>query len=99
MLFRRILLAILVCYAAIPARAAPATLTIEITVFDQTKQPLPGVEVRFANARDVVSSAITDEKGHAQFTQLKPGHYEIAATKQGFEPIQKSEIDLPQAGM
>src|SRR5882762_2101159 len=94
----RIVLAILVCCAAITVSAAPATLTVEVTVFDQAKQPVPGVEVRFANSRNLISSAITDAKGHAQFTQLEAGHYEIAATKQGFEPIEKSEIELPQAG-
>jgi Carboxypeptidase regulatory-like domain len=94
---RRIPLAILVCYATMTVNAAPAAVTVEVTVFDQTKQPVPGVEVRFENARHTVSSAITDAKGQAQFTELEPGHYEIAATKAGFEPIQKSEIDLPQA--
>src|SRR5260370_16158866 len=96
--FRRIPLAILVCYAAITAPAAPANLTVEVTVFDQAKQPVPGVEVRFQSIQNIVSSAITDANGQAHFTQLEPGHYEIAATKQGFEPIEKSEIDLPQAG-
>src|ERR1700694_2698337 len=92
----RILLAILVCCAAITVSAAPAT--VEVTVFDQAKQPVPGGEVRLKNAENIVSSSITDSKGQAQFTQLEPGHYEIAATKEGFEPIEKSEIDLPQGG-
>ena len=96
MLFRRIPPAILVCCAATLLSAAPAT--VEVTVSDQANQPVPGVEVRLEDARHKVSSAITDAKGQARFIQLEPGHYHVAATKPGFEPIGKSEIDLPQAG-
>ena len=78
---------------------APPILTVEVSVLDQAKLPVPGVEVRFQNAQHIVSSAVTDGKGQAQFTQLEPGHYEIAAIKEGFEPIEKSEVDLPPAGI
>jgi hypothetical protein len=50
----------LVCCAV---SAAPAT--VDVTVFDQAKQPVPGVHVRLENLRGKVSSAITDAKGQA----------------------------------
>jgi Carboxypeptidase regulatory-like domain len=81
------------------ASAAPADLTIEVSVFDQARLPVPGVQVRFENALNIILSAVTDGKGRAEFTQLEPGHYQLAATKEGFVPIEKWEIDLAQTGV
>jgi hypothetical protein len=87
-------------YAAVAmASAAPTDLKVEVSVFDQARHPVPGVEVRLQNAGKTVVSAVTDGKGQAEFTKLERGHYKIAATKQGFEPIEKSDIDLTQAGV
>jgi hypothetical protein len=98
--FRKIpISSIFLCGAAMIASAAPTDLTVEVSVFDQAKLPVPGVEVRFENARKAVFSAVTDSQGQAEFKQLERGHYEIAATKEGFEPIEKRGIDLPQAGV
>jgi hypothetical protein len=100
MMFRTIpLTSILVCGSAAIASAASADLTVEVSVFDEAKHPVPGVDVRLENTRNIVFSAVTDVKGRVEFTQLDSGHYEIAATKEGFEPIKKSEIDLPQDGV
>jgi hypothetical protein len=89
----------MVCGAAMIASATPADLTVEVSVFDQARLPVPGVEVRFENTRHLVSSAVTDAKGRAEFKQLAPGHYVVAAIKEGFEPIENREADLPQSGV
>src|SRR5713226_3060252 len=97
--FRGIPLAsIFVCAAAVLPAAAPTALTIEVSVIDYGRHPVAGVEVRFQNSLNLVFSLVTDEKGRAQFTQVEPGHYEIAATKEGFEPLVKRDHAEPGAG-
>jgi hypothetical protein len=99
MRFRRIpLVSILAGSAMSIASAGSTDLTVEVSVFDQAKLSVPGVEVRLEDARKVVRSVVTDGKGRAEFTELERGHYEISAAKEGFEPIEKKQIDPPQAG-
>jgi hypothetical protein len=71
---------------------------IEVAVLDQSGQPVPGVQVQLRLGQEVVASAQTGQNGRAAFTQLKPALYEIVASKDGFEPLHKAGLDLPQAG-
>jgi hypothetical protein len=68
--------------------------TFNVSVLDQSKRVISGVLVQLKTGPTVISSAVTDENGHAEFTQLTSGHYELTATKDGFEPIQNHEVDL-----
>jgi hypothetical protein len=43
----------------------------------------------------VVASAQTSESGHAQFSELTPARYELDASKEGFEPVQKNNVEVP----
>jgi Carboxypeptidase regulatory-like domain len=96
LLFRICIISVVVYCAAVLANAAPSELTIEVSVVDQAMQPVSGVAVRLQNSRNVVITAVTDEKGQARFTNLASGRYEIEAAKEGFEPISKRDIDLSQ---
>jgi hypothetical protein len=87
------------CGAAVIACAAPADFTIEVSVFDQAKHPVSGVEVRLENPGKVVVSSVTDAKGLAHFTQLERGPYQISATKEGFQAIEKNAIEVPETGV
>ena len=72
--------------------------TIEVLVLDRDNQPVPGARVELKNGPSIISQAETDPKGHARFPQLPAAHYGIAASKAGFEPLEKGDIDLSQPG-
>jgi hypothetical protein len=56
-------------------------------------QPVAGVRLELAIKDQAVASAVSDEKGHASFTGLRPAHYRITAAREGLEPVRR-EIDL-----
>src|ERR1039457_2025020 len=85
---------VLLWQAAAHAAAPPADLFIEVSVVDGSNQPVPGVQVELKTGQATVSRVVTDQKGLARFTDLKPARYEIAAAKDGFESAQKSDLDL-----
>src|ERR1022692_1119140 len=89
--------AILLWPAVAHAAAPPADLSIEVSVIDSSNQPVPGVQVELSTGQAKVSSAVTDRNGRAQFTELKPASYVIAAAKNGFETARKSDVDLSQS--
>ena len=70
--------------------------TIEVLVLDGENRPVPGARVELKSGQDVISRAETDPKGYARFLQLPAGRYGIAASKDGFEPLEKGDIDLSQ---
>jgi hypothetical protein len=88
---------VLLWQAAAHAAAPPADLFIEVSVVDGSNQPVPGVQVELKTGQATVSRVVTDQKGLARFTDLKPARYEIAAAKDGFESAQKSDLDLSQS--
>src|ERR1039457_3448150 len=71
---------------------------IDVLVVDPSNQPVANVRVQLKTGQTVVSSAETDQKGHAGFTELQPALYDIAAIKDGFEPAQKADLNLTQGG-
>src|SRR5215470_243840 len=85
--------ALLLCHAAFLAGAPQPELTVTVSVLDRESRAVPGVRVELKAVQDVVSFADTDPQGHAEFTRLKPGHYQMTATKGGLEPIRR-EMDL-----
>jgi hypothetical protein len=89
---------VLLCHTGALGAWLPEGLTVDVSVLDQANQAVPGVQVQLKMGQNVVSSAQTDQKGHAEFKQLQPAHYEITATKEGFESVQKADLDLSQAG-
>src|SRR3989442_9792138 len=86
-------LALWVCQAAALASPPPAGLTVTVSILDHSHQPVAGVRVQLKATQGVVTSSETDQKGHAEFTQLVAGRYEITATKEGLEPVTR-ELDL-----
>ncbi len=67
---------------------------IAVRVLDREQRPVAGVRVELKGSQGVISQAETDATGRAIFAQLTPSHYSIAASKDGFEPLSKSDIDL-----
>jgi hypothetical protein len=81
-------------HAPVLCHADPG-LTLAITVFDSSGQPNPGVEIvlRARAKGPVVATRITDIAGRAAFPDLDSHVYEIAASKQGFETLDRP-VDL-----
>src|ERR1035437_11045878 len=80
--FRALSIAMLLwCRAGALAGQSPASPVIDVTVFDQSSQAVPGARVQLKVGQEVVASAETDEKGHARFSGLTPARYAIIATR------------------
>ena len=91
-------MALLLWQVAALAGASSSGPGIDVLVVDPSNQPVAHVRVQIKTGQSVVSSAETDQKGHAGFTELKPALYDIAAIKDGFEPAQKADLNLTQGG-
>src|SRR6476469_6472166 len=87
--------ALLLCPVVFLSGAPQRGITVTVSILDQANQAVDGVRVQLKSNQDAVSSTDTNQQGHAEFTQLKPWHYEIIATKTGFEPIRR-DLDLSQ---
>src|SRR5579864_691593 len=89
--------ALLLWSAEASAAPPPTDLSIEVSVVDPANQPVLGVHVELMTGHATISTVVTDQKGLARFTELKPDRYEISAAKDGFESAQRSDLDLSQA--
>src|ERR1017187_551646 len=69
--------------------------TLDVSVVDSSNRPVPGVRVELKTAGQVVASKQTAENGHALFNEVKPARYEVDASKDGFDPVQKADLELP----
>lgn len=76
----------------IVAFAQPSANSVSIAVLDDARRPIPGVQLQVRIGETVVASVKTDEQGHAAFTGLKSAQYAITASKEGYEPLQTSEL-------
>jgi hypothetical protein len=72
-----------------------AASSLDVLVVDVSNRPVLGVRIELKAGGELVASIQTDEKGRAEFRGLKPARYELDALKDGFEPIQKANLELP----
>jgi hypothetical protein len=82
--------------ACAQAAFAPAGPTLEVLVKDSSGLPVPRVAVLLKTGTSVIASAETDVKGHAEFVDMKPGHYDVAAAAAGFEPARIPNVEITQ---
>ncbi len=88
---------LLFCQAATRARAfTPAGPTLEISTLDSGGQPVPDAAIVLKVGESVLATARTDAKGHAEFVDMKPGRYDITATKAGFESTGKKDLEITE---
>jgi hypothetical protein len=90
--------ALVIWQACAVAAPPPAGLNLNVSVFDGSNQPVAGVKVELKIGPEVIFSVETDQNGKAKFVSLKAARYELAATKAGFEPVQKGDLEVSQAG-
>ncbi|MDX2033576.1 MAG: carboxypeptidase regulatory-like domain-containing protein [Blastocatellia bacterium] len=86
-----ILLAFIFC---MPFRAVAQTASVQITTRNEQGEPVAGVVVTLRSGAAVIAERRTDAKGAVSFENLKPGVYEIAAGKAGFETLRKGEVAI-----
>jgi hypothetical protein len=70
------------------------TPVIRVIAMDESNQPAAAVRLELRRAGVVVSSAVTNEKGEAEFPMPAPGDYEIAAAKEEFETLTQSDLRI-----
>jgi len=92
---RLVSLAILLILISFPAIAqVTQTGTLDGTVYDQEKQPLPGVTVSIKSPALILPSMemVTTEHGRYRFPALPPGTYSITFKLQGFKTLVREGI-------
>ncbi|MDR3699945.1 MAG: TonB-dependent receptor [Candidatus Sulfopaludibacter sp.] len=88
---------LLFCQAVAWAIAfSPAGPTLEVSTLDSSGHAVPGVAVVLKVGDGVIATAQTDASGHAEFVDMKPGRYEITATKAGFEATGKKNLEITE---
>ncbi|HKE03115.1 MAG TPA: TonB-dependent receptor [Blastocatellia bacterium] len=70
------------------------TPTIRIVTLDEANRPAGAVRLELKRAGVVVGSAVTNEKGEAEFPLPAPGAYEITAAKEEFETLTQSDLSV-----
>ncbi|MEK6322016.1 MAG: TonB-dependent receptor [Acidobacteriota bacterium] len=65
-----------------------------MTALDESDKPVSGVLVELKLKGSLVSTTATNEKGEAEFTQLVAGTYEVAVSKESFEPLTQGDVAL-----
>ena len=76
------------------AMAFPEGAAIGVSVVDSSGHPVAGVELQLRLGHALVSHTQTDPQGHATFSALQPGRYEISAAKANFETARKPDLEL-----
>lgn len=67
---------------------------IRVTASDESDKPVAGVLVEVKVKVSVAASAVTNEKGEADFPILLPGSYDVVVSKESFEPLTQSDVAL-----
>lgn len=67
---------------------------IRVTASDESDKPVAGVLVEVKLKGTVTASAVTNEKGEAEFASLAPGTYDVVVSKESFEPLTQDNVAL-----
>jgi Carboxypeptidase regulatory-like domain/TonB-dependent Receptor Plug Domain len=68
--------------------------SLHVVTRDEADKPVAGVRLELKRSGTTAVSAVTDEKGEADFPKTAPGTYEMTAAKDGFETLTQSQITL-----
>jgi outer membrane receptor protein involved in Fe transport len=85
------------CVVTLPRAASAQTITgsIQGTVLDQSGAALPGATLTITNTETgATRSAVTNGSGNYNAALLPPGHYNVSASLEGFQTIQKTGLTL-----
>jgi hypothetical protein len=90
--FAAIGLSLLLCGAGFAQQTRAGV--IRVTASDESDKPVAGVLVEVKLKGTVTATAVTNEKGEAEFANLSPGSYEVVVSKETFEPLTQSDVAL-----
>lgn len=71
-------------------------LKLDVLVTDPAGHPLNSARVEVMDARGTTRTGETDTQGHILFTNLRPGRYTLRGKVEGWEAVEKSDLDLEQ---
>ena len=98
MLSRRLLAALWLLSPSVAFCDNPAKRAqLAVTVHDPGNLPAAGVHIQLRQSGQTMASTETDARGNASFTQLTPGHCDVTAAPEGFQPLSQ-EVDLAAGG-
>lgn len=93
------LLAVVGWTGGVPARAQTSYGSVVGTVTDSTGAIVPGAKVVLKNtATNAMQTAMTSSAGNYSFVNLIPDKYDLTVTKQGFQSMMQSGIDVQVGG-
>src|SRR5262249_14495050 len=81
-------------YVVLETDLRAQTPMIRVITLDGSNRPAAAVRLELRRAGAVVGSAVTNEKGEAEFPLPAPGDYEIAAAKEEFETLIQSDLTV-----
>lgn len=76
----------------------PHTAVIRVTATDEAGKPVPGAMVELKLKDAVIATALTNEKGEAEFKSLAAETYEVAVSKDSFETLTQSDVSANTGG-
>jgi hypothetical protein len=88
-----VLLALLLS-ASVPGAQQRAGATVRVSTNDEAEKAVAGVRVELKLDGAVVATAITNERGEAEFSGVAPGTYEVAVSKEGLETLTEGGITV-----
>ena len=89
------LMALMAVLAVHPLAAQVSTGTLQVTVVDENKAPLPGVSVQVASTdRGLKRLSVTDAHGLVLVPALPPGSYRVRAELEGFAVVEEEGLTL-----
>jgi Carboxypeptidase regulatory-like domain/TonB-dependent Receptor Plug Domain len=66
--------------------------SLRIITIDQADKPVAGVRLELKRSGVLEATAVTNEKGEAEFLKTAPGTYQISVTKDGYETLTQADI-------
>lgn len=89
-----IVLLLLFCSFGALAQQPHSSAAVQVITNDEAGNPVTAVQVQLKLKGAIVSTATTSRNGETEFTNLAPGTYEVMVTKEGFETLTQSEIEV-----
>ncbi len=65
-----------------------------MTVLDGQNLPIQGARVRLRSGACEIASELSDGQGRVTFNDLAPAHYEIQASKDGYDAVRAADLEL-----
>jgi hypothetical protein len=72
---------------------------IIVTVTDQTGKAVPRAQAQLKQQDKVITAALSNEEGKAEFSGVAPGSYDLIISAESFETLLLSTVDVPATSL